>query len=352
MIRVHAVSLVALAFAAACGGSPAPAPAGSPATPTAGSDLTVAPVVVPDGPGRVADGSLASAALGVTKRYKVWLPAGYDTLPARRYPVVYMLHGLGGDETNWVESGRLDAAADALRLQAIVVMPDGDDSFYANAATAVDRDACLGRRPPFSRDQQAEDYCVATATYDDYITKDLIAHVDATYRTIALRRGRGIGGLSMGGFGALQLAMRHPELYAASASHSGVDALLYAGPHPYVAGQVVLHDQAALRSRVGGPIADLVRTIFGTDAANWRGHDPASLAGGLKDGDLALYLDAGSEDELLLHDGAQYLHDLLLERGVHHEWYLGPGGHTFAFWAQRIDDSLAFFTRELAPASP
>lgn len=263
--------------------------------------------------------------LGVRKHYKIWLPAGYDTLTSRRYPVIYMLHGLGGDEENWLGGGALDQAADQLKLQAIVVMPDGDDSFYANSATNP------------------------AARYEDYMVQDLVGHVDATYRTIAAREARGIGGLSMGGFGALQLAMRHQDLYAAAASHSGVDALLYLGPHPYVAGKVQLLEDVRQWGLTIGPIGTLVRGIFGTDPANWRAHDPAHLARSLKDGDLALYLDCGTEDYFLLHDNAQYLHDILLERGVKHEWYLGPGTHTFDFWRERIDDSLAFFARSLTP---
>src|SRR5688572_27592253 len=96
-------------------------------TPVASSSQAPAPapaVVIPDEPGRVADGTFDSAALGTRKHYKIWLPAGYDTLTTRRYPVIYMLHGLGGDEENWLGGGSLDVAADRLKLQAIVVMPD------------------------------------------------------------------------------------------------------------------------------------------------------------------------------------------------------------------------------------
>ena len=309
-------------------------------------------IAVPEGPGKVLDASFASKALGVTKKYKVYLPAGYDTLTTRRYPVVYMLHGLGGDETNWLDGGKIDAVADQLKLQAIIVMPDGDDGFYANSATPADKDACMAGQTTFPHEPPAEEYCVAHASYEDYITQDLVGHVDATYRTIAERKARGIGGLSMGGFGALQLAMRHKDLFAAAASHSGVDALLYVGPHPYVKDQVVLLKDVSSWGRGFGPLGELIRGIFGSEQANWLGHDPATLAQDLKNGELAIYLDVGSEDRLRLQDGAQYLHDLLTARGVEHEWFIGPGDHDFGFWGQRIDASLAFFTRSLAPASP
>ncbi|MBK9034595.1 MAG: hypothetical protein IPL61_25560 [Myxococcales bacterium] len=305
----------------------------------------VAPVAAT--PGRVVDGSFASAALGVDKRYRAWLPAGYDA-DARRYPVIYMLHGLGGSEQDWIAGGHLDDVAAALGLAAIVIMPDGDSSFYANWATPVDRAACLARGNPFQPREDAERYCVARAAYEDYVVADLIAHVDATYRTIARRAGRGIGGLSMGGFGALQLALRHQDLFAAAASHSGVDALLYVGPHPYQAGQVVTLTDVAAWGKDMEPFGGFMRRIFGPDLANWQAHDPVALAGALAPGALALYLDCGTEDLFALHDGAQQLHDVLTARGVAHDWYLGPGRHDFSFWGQRIDDSLGFFARSLA----
>ena len=95
-----------------------------------------------------------------------------------------------------------------------------------------------------------------------------------------------------------------------------------------------------------------VRGLFGPELANWKAHDPPTLVDSLAPGDLALYLEAGTEDHLLLHDGAQYLHERLTAGGVAHTWHLGPGGHTFDFWRDRIDDSLGFFAAALAPAVP
>jgi S-formylglutathione hydrolase FrmB len=156
----------------------------------------------------------------------------------------------------------------------------------------------------------------------------------------------------MGGFGALTLALRHQDLYAAVASHSGVDSLFYRGPHPYQAGKADLFDDDI--AEWGAEIGELgayIRSLFGPDLANWKAHDPVTLVEQLAPGALALYLDAGSDDNLNLHDGAQYLHERLTARGVPHTWYLGPGGHDFAFFSSRIDDSLAFFAANLARAT-
>jgi len=334
---------LALAALVACSNGTANAPATQP--PPAAK-----PPTVPAGAkGRVVTEHVASAALGVDKAVVVYLPAGYDANPATRWPVFYYLHGLGGDETNWVEAGKLDATADQLALGAIVVMPDGDDSFYANSPEPIDYAACLKEgRGLLSPDQPKRATCVRKRAYEDYITRDLVAWVDGRYRTIGAREGRAIGGLSMGGFGALQLALRHPDLYAAAASHSGVDALLYVGPHPYVAGEVTLLEDAAQWGAQVGPIGAWVRAIFGTDIANWRAHDPAALVQTLVPGTVALYLDCGTEDEFALHDGAAYLHDLLAARHIEHAYYRGPGHHTFAFWRERLPKSLAFLRDKVA----
>lgn len=294
-----------------------------------------------------------SAALGVDKDVVVYLPAGYDAAPEKRWPVFYYLHGLGGSETDWTKGGQLAEAADTLRLAAIVVMPDGDNSFYADSTTAVDYAACLRDGTGlFIPTQPKKKTCVRAPRYEAYITQDLIGWVDATYRTLATREGRGIAGLSMGGFGALMLSLRHPALFAAAASHSGVDALLYAGPIPYEAGKVVLETDPKRWGAGIGPFGDWFRGIFGLDIANWRAHDPAALVGELAPGRLALYLDCGTEDDFALHNGAQYVHDLLTARGIAHAWYLGPGRHNFDFWTARLPHSLGFLAEHVgAPAA-
>jgi len=332
--------LTALAVVgAACGGS-APAPV----------VRQPAPPAVVSTKGTVVTQRFESAALGVSKDVVVYLPAGYDTKPDVRWPVFYYLHGLGGKETHWVEKGKIDAAADALGLQAIVVMPDGDNAFYVDSPMPFDYDACIkdGTGLVFP-EQPRRATCVRTLRYETYITQDLIGWVDRTYRTNATREGRGIAGLSMGGFGALVLGMRHPDLYAAAASHSGLDALLYVGPHPYERGKVtMLEDVTQWGGKNFGPLGAWVRGLFGTDAVRWRAHDPASLVEKVEQNRPALYLDAGTDDELLLHDGAQLVHDVLTARKIEHVWYIGPGHHSFNFWEQRVPISLGFLRDHVA----
>lgn len=285
--------------------------------------------------------SFSSAALGVEKDVIVYLPAGYATEPTKKWPVFYYLHGLGGDETGWNDRLNLGKVADEMKLGAIVVMPDGDNGFYSDSATPLDYDACMRDGTGlFDPSAPKKSTCVRTPAYEKYIVEDLVHWVDATYRTNATKQGRAIAGLSMGGFGALELAMRHEDLFAATASHSGVDALLYLGPDPYVAGKVLLADDPAKAPK--DPFTQWIVGIFGPDIANWRAHDPAFLVDKLAPGELAIYLDCGTEDDFRLHNGAQYLHDLLLAKKIEHAWYLGPGRHDGKFWRARVPFSLQF----------
>lgn len=319
--------------------APAEAPkpsAALPPPPTSASAAAKAP------PGKVVFRGFSSDALGVPKSYFVYLPPDYDSTE-KRYPVLTMLHGYGGDETNWIRAGKLPEAAAAAGLSAIVVMPDGDDSFYANWASPVAYSECVDHRPSaFGRTEQASTYCVQRPRYEDYIAKDLIKHVDATFRTVADRKARAILGVSMGGFGALMLAMRHKDVWSVAVSHSGVVAPLYDGPHPFREGAVSASPKPGLAGKFPDDLRDQASRVFGFDVSHWRAHDPSQLAAGLKDGELALYLDCGTEDGYQLADHARYVHEVLGKAGVQHTFELVPGGHSFLLWRERLPKSLAF----------
>jgi S-formylglutathione hydrolase FrmB len=135
----------------------------------------------------------------------VYLPASYETSPAKRYPVVYLLHGFGGTERTWTSLGPIKPAMDTLVRngavrEMIIVMPNGrnvfDGSFYTNSAS--------------------------TGNWDDFIAKELVAYIDGKYRTLARPESRGLAGHSMGGYGAVTLGMRHGgDVYGAVYSMSG-----------------------------------------------------------------------------------------------------------------------------------
>src|SRR5437588_341345 len=150
--------------------------------------------------------------------------------------------------------------------------------------------------------------CVVQARYEDYIARDLVRHVDSTYRTLADRRHRGIAGLSMGGFGAVTIALAHPDVFSAAASHSGVLSPLYAGPHPFAAPahyHMSIDSLAADWRGIWGAIAP----AFGRTIASWTARDPAQLVRRLAAarGPMpALFIDVGTQDRLL--DQARAFH--------------------------------------------
>ena len=151
-------------------------------------------------PGSLTEASFRSATLNEPIAYNVYLPAGYAA-STKRYPVLYLLHGRGDSMSAWTQmKGTLDELIAAGDIPpTIAIMPDAPWS--SRASYYVDS-AYTGADPGRP---------VETA-----FTKDLIAHVDSTYRTVANRTGRGIAGYSMGGYGALRYSLAHPDLFGAA----------------------------------------------------------------------------------------------------------------------------------------
>lgn len=313
-------------------------------------------LAAPPGPrhGTVRTDSLWSSALGVVKHYVVYLPPSYNTDPTRRYPVAYYLHGYSGDETNWVSKGHLDAAMDSLIAagtpEMIVVMPDGDDSWYTTWNSLGNNAAC---QHDTVRREPAATFCVPWPHYDDYVAHDLVRHVDSTYRTRADRAHRAIAGLSMGGYGAVDLALEYPAVWSAAASHSGTLQLLYGGPHPYAGTDVydTTMDQVHAATRQLEPSVTLA---FGHDLAGWLARDPltrlrrlVATAPGMVP---ALYIDVGRDDPFV--DQNRAFAGALTALHVPHTYAEYPGGHSWAYWSAHVGQSLAWIAGHIAAAAP
>ena len=255
--------------------------------------------------------SFKSTALGVIKTYVIYFPEEYEKTD-RRYPVIYQLHGWGVTEESWTAPQlNLQGKADELKLQAIVVMPDGDRGAYINSLASTNYAACLNNRKEIlNKGETPADYCVKTPRYEDYIIDDLIPHIDKKYRTIQSREARAISGESVGGNAAMHLAMRHRALFSAVSSHSGALSLLYDGPTPFEAGKGRL-----LLEIKPTPGRKEFEDILGYDVARWHGHDPYSLLDSIDDGELAIYFDCGTEDEYGFHDNALHFLERLNELG-------------------------------------
>jgi putative tributyrin esterase len=292
------------------------------------------------GHGTTRGDAFMSQALGVTKHFMVYLPPSYGTASHRRYPVVYYLHGLGGHETDWLAQGAIDAVADSLigagMREAIVVMPDGDDSWYSAWVNPPAYETC---RDSVLR-EAAERACVRTFRYDDYIAHDLVSYVDAHYRTRADRAHRGIGGLSMGGYGALKLALAYPGTFAAAASHSGAVSRLLIGRAPLV---FPPRYATSVDTLLHGYFERTGTQIYGRDLSTWQANDPATLASRLiASGGRppAIYLDCGTEDGLLPENRA--LDHELTRLGIAHDYHEYPGAHTWRFWNTHVGQSLSW----------
>lgn len=271
------------------------------------------------------------------KSYRVYLPASYS-LEDRSYPVIYLLHGWGVTERAWTDTLKVHETADRLGLQALIVMPDGDRSLYANAVAAVDYEACLIETNPKANPNEARDqYCVRSPDYEDYIVEDLVAEMDREFRTLNNSRGRALSGESGGGTGALSLALRNPEVFSSAASHSGIVSLLYEGPYPFESGRAQFLSELVVEEQFPEVVA-----IYGTEIANWRSHDPYSLVADGLSSDVALYLDCGSEDDFQFDALASALDELLTLKGIDHEYHSVPGGHNDELFGVRIEHSLRF----------
>jgi putative tributyrin esterase len=301
--------------------------------------------------GRVIADTLWSQSLGVRKQALVYLPPDYDRDASRRFAVAYYLHGLWGNETDWVKLARLDAAMDSLIAAGgpamIVVMPDGDDGWYTTWNSLGDWRGCLAHPPA---KEPAASYCVPWPHYDDYVARDLVAHVDATFRTRAERAHRAIAGLSMGGLGAVALALAYPDVFSAAASHSGVLSPLYQGPHPFAGTPVYASDERALRAGWGERFWPLMVPVFGRDTAGWWARDPSRLARRLKEsrgGPMpALFLDVGRDDGLA--DQSRAFHASLTALGLPHAYAEWPGKHDWAYWRAHVGESLAWLAERIA----
>ena len=186
----------------------------------------------------------------------------------------------------------------------IIVTPAAGASFYLN-----------------SRDGQYR--------YEDFLLQEFLPLIEGRYRIRATRASRGIAGISMGGYGALRLAFRRPDLFGAVATHSAA----------LVAQLPAVNTGSNARGVLG-----LFANIFGSpvDRAFWDRNNPLALARTANLAGLKIYFDCGSQDDYGFDSGAQALHNLLVSRHIAHEFHLYPGSHNWAYFAEHLPASLLF----------
>jgi S-formylglutathione hydrolase FrmB len=299
--------------------------------------------------GSVVADTFWSQALGIRKRVMVWLPPSYATQPSRRFPVAYYLHGAQGDESNWLNLGRLGTTLDSLvragAPELVVVMPDGDDGFYTTWNFLGDWPGCRRTRPP--NGEPADSYCVPWPHYDEYIARDLVAFIDRRYRSLPERRHRGVAGLSMGGYGAIALALSYPEVFSAAVSFSGVLSPARGAQASALPGRF---DFDSLRKSYAPWLWAMVEPAFGKDSASWAAREPANLASRLmkRRPDLipSLFVDCGTEDFLLTQN--RVFRDAFRASGGQLVYEEHAGSHSWDYWRHRAGHATAWLAARLA----
>lgn len=213
--------------------------------------------------------------------------------------VFYLLHGLSDDHTIWLRRTGIERYVTGLPL--MVVMPDSGRGFYTDAREGM--------------------------AYETAIVGDLVDYIDRMFPTRAGRSGRCVGGLSMGGYGAIKFGLKYPDRFCSAVSHSGA---LGFGHNPLERDDDwTVEFRRVVGARPAGGPDDLYALAEKTDRAQLP----------------ALRIDCGTEDFLLAENRA--FHGHLTDLGIAHEYAEFPGGHDWAYWDQHVQEALAFHRKNL-----
>ncbi|HEU5334632.1 MAG TPA: alpha/beta hydrolase family protein [Terriglobales bacterium] len=239
-----------------------------------------------------------SQALHQRAPFNVLLPVGYQN-SIQRYPVLYLLHGIGDHYDTWVKNTNLVEYARPYPL--IIVMPEGDKAWYVNGV-------------------------VPNSRWEDYIMKEVMPYVDSHYRTLQGQRMEATAGLSMGGYGALMLGLKYRDLFSVAASLSGALGVTEWTPE-----------------NMGADFPDWIRKsvmdAFGPAGSPQRKeYGLAQLLNAPVDELPFIYLDCGTEDSLLVH--SRNFSKLLQEKKIPHEYREQPGIHEWPLWDHQIQEVL------------
>jgi S-formylglutathione hydrolase FrmB len=340
-------------------------------------------------------GTFFSEALGTEKAYRIYLPPSYEKDAAKRYPVVYLLHGYNfvrnnpdkfvpqEEENHWMDQeqvglvagclftvadydallaclvknnvGLPDAIVAAMKVdypkpplplpEIIIVMPDGDSSFYMNREDGLKQwPAADG--PDFVDGVRKG----ATGQYETYIAKDLVKYIDATYRTLADRDHRGIGGFSMGGIGSMNLLLGNPDVYVSVTSLSALYTLSDMLNDPF--------SQSYMKQGTPEIASVLSANPAGKDSKidkeYLKKNDPYFRLRDLQRMDVKIYYDAGSNDTFA--GMKQFASFKKFQAGLEKKGLASApalhiipatelnanGMHTARYWRSRIGNMLAF----------
>jgi S-formylglutathione hydrolase FrmB len=262
--------------------------------------------------------AIPSQILGRAVNVCVALPPGYEASAPKRYPTLYFLHGLFENKRSWSERGGEqtweDLTSAGQLVKFLVVLPDGGKTFYVNSFDGRER-------------------------YEDFFIQELVPAIDRKYRTIPEVRARGIGGVSMGGYGALHLAMDHPDVFGSASAQSA--ALLPKFPHPIPTEGRWGFYARVLQEPFGSPLNE---AYFDKNNPLTLAEDPQRFQ------HLRLYFDCGDQDRYGFEEGAELLDRILTAKGFPHEFVLRPGGHGWSYLAQYLKYPLLFHSHQFQEA--
>lgn len=257
--------------------------------------------------------SIQSTILGKEVQFSVYLPDGYDRAN-RVYPVLYLLHGYGDDETGWTQFGEVEhiagkAIAEGSATPMIIAMPDGGVSWYLN-----------------SYDGKVK--------YEDFFVKEFIPHIDKNFRTRPTKQYRAIAGLSMGGYGSLLQATKHPDMFSScSALSSGV----------FTDEEVI----AATDQMWGTVLGNLYgkKELTGKNRLTTH-YQENSILNIVNNGNaealgkVRYYIDCGDKDFLI--KGNMALHAAMIDKKIAHEFRVREGVHSWSYWRTALPEVLKF----------
>jgi S-formylglutathione hydrolase FrmB len=275
--------------------------------------------------------TIATSAFSGPVPVRVFLPVGYAAQPGRRWPAVYYTAGTNHTERSFDEV--YDGEKLTRDFAAIFVAPRGDAGYWSDWFNAG------SGGPP---------------RYETFVIDELLPLVDRLFRTVPAREGRAIMGESMGGYGALMFAARHPDEFIAASSLSGAVDTNRPGISAAVSVSPLLQGEEP--DSVYGPRAE--------QEVRWRGHNPWDLAENLRAVDVQIRTANGQGLDLIngetpadapscalevgVHDASVSLHNRLDELGIMHTWRdYGTGCHTVVNFQRQIKDSLARFQQIL-----
>lgn len=259
--------------------------------------------------GKVYDNlSMKSEILKMDRKYAIYLPPDYAT-SERSYPVLYLLHGAGDDQTGWVQFGEVLQIADqsvknGTATPMIIVMPDGN----------------TGQRGYFNSIK-------GDWRYEDFFFEEFMPFIEKTYRIKAEKRYRAIAGLSMGGGGTFMYALHHPELFSSACP-------LSASCGPLSLDEMKSRPQRGMEGSTPEQIE-----------AYYQKHSALYLVNNMPDSQkkaVRWFIDCGDDD--FLYEGNAMVHIAMRKKEIPHEYRVRDGGHTWTYWRQSLPVVLSFIS--------